>query len=167
MRVFNRLWSAAEQIISSISKLRGLPPLDGQSMLQRSCEDMREVLSTSTLQTEQEKKCVIIESPYAGNLRVNLAYAHACARDSHRKGEAPFLSHLLYTQFLDDANDSDRAEGMESGFAWMRRGDFVAVYTDLGISSGMKTGIERAMSMDIPVECRTLPDYIDWRPDAL
>jgi hypothetical protein len=43
-------------------------------------------------------KLVIIESPYAGEVEANVAYARACMRDSLGHGEAPIASHLLYTQ---------------------------------------------------------------------
>lgn len=43
-------------------------------------------------------RLVILESPYAGNIEKNVAYARACVRDSLSRGEAPIASHLLYTQ---------------------------------------------------------------------
>jgi hypothetical protein len=43
-------------------------------------------------------KLVILESPYAGDVAANTAYARACVRDSLSRGEAPLASHLLYTQ---------------------------------------------------------------------
>ena len=47
---------------------------------------------------------VLLESPYAGDIEANLSYARACMRDCFERGEAPFASHLLYTQMgvLDD-----------------------------------------------------------------
>ena len=39
---------------------------------------------------------VILESPYAGNVEENVAYARAAVRDSLLRGEAPIASHLLY-----------------------------------------------------------------------
>ena len=41
---------------------------------------------------------VIFESPYAGNVEENVAYARAAVRDSLLRGELPIASHLLYTQ---------------------------------------------------------------------
>lgn len=43
-------------------------------------------------------KLVIIESPFAGNVRENILYARMAVRDSLLRGEAPIASHLLYTQ---------------------------------------------------------------------
>ena len=41
---------------------------------------------------------VILESPYAGSVEENVAYARAAVRDSLLRGESPIASHLLYTQ---------------------------------------------------------------------
>ena len=65
-------------------------------------------------------RLVIIESPYAGNVPLNLLYLRACMRDCLSRGEAPFASHALYTQpgVLDDGDPAERAHGIEAGFAW-------------------------------------------------
>ena len=43
-------------------------------------------------------RLVIVESPYAGDIEANVAYARACLGDCLSRGEAPFACHLLYTQ---------------------------------------------------------------------
>lgn len=106
-------------------------------------------------------KRVIIESPFApviagGDPRRNIEYAKACLLDSLKRGEAPFASHLLYPQVLDDANPEQRKLGMEAGFAWMQVAEASCVYTDLGISGGMAKGVGIAEHYGIPVEYRTL-----------
>lgn len=89
---------------------------------------------------------VIIESPYAGNIELNLRYLRACMADCLRRGEAPFASHGLYTQpgVLDDGVPEERARGIHAGFAWRDLADATVVYTDLGTSSGMQFGIKAA-----------------------
>ena len=55
---------------------------------------------------------VILESPYAGSVEENVAYARAAVRDSLLRGESPIASHLLYTQpgiLRDDVPDERRA----------------------------------------------------------
>lgn len=101
-------------------------------------------------------KRVIIESPYAGDIDLNVAYANACLLDSLRRGEAPFASHLLYPQVLDDATTHERAQGIAAGFAWGDVADLTAVYEDFGISTGMQLGIDRAVSQHRAIEYRTL-----------
>jgi hypothetical protein len=104
------------------------------------------------------KPLTIIESPYAGLLARNIAYAKAAVRHSLHLGEAPFASHLFYAQpgILDDGIPDERTLGMEAGWEWMTVADKVAVYTDLGISPGMQAGIERAKLLGLPVEMRSI-----------
>ncbi|MDO8558168.1 MAG: hypothetical protein Q7S09_03190 [bacterium] len=104
-------------------------------------------------------KRVVVESPYAGDVELNVAYARACMRDSLlRRREAPLASHLLYTQsgVLDDTIPEERALGIEAGLTWGNLAEASVVYTDLGISGGMQQGIERAEKEKRPVERRRL-----------
>ena len=103
-------------------------------------------------------RLVILESPYAGDVARNLAYARACMADCLARGEAPYASHLLYAQpgVLDDTKPDERALGMAAGFAWGERADATVVYTDLGTSAGMAAGIEQAKAAGRTVEMRTL-----------
>ena len=103
-------------------------------------------------------KRVIVESPYAGEVARNERYARACLADCLKRGEAPFASHLLYTQpgILDDTLPDERRLGIEAGFIWGRVAELTVVYTDLGLSNGMKQGIEAAARHGRPVEFREL-----------
>ena len=103
---------------------------------------------------------VIIESPFKGRTPAeeaeNIEYARKAMRDSLYRGEAPFASHLLYPQMLDDANEHERRMGIEAGLLIGRSADRTVVYTDRGISPGMKQGIKRAEDEGRPVEYRSL-----------
>lgn len=103
-------------------------------------------------------KLVILESPYAGDVESNLRYARACMADCLRRLEAPFASHLLYTQpgVLDDTKPEERKLGMEAGLLWGRAAEATVVYVDLGITPGMRQGIDRADSEGRPVYIRSL-----------
>ncbi len=100
----------------------------------------------------------MLETPFAGEVARNLRYARACARDCLLRGEAPFASHLLYTQpgILDDDKLWDRHLGMAAGFAWGELADATVVYGDLGLSAGMAAGIAAARTAGRPVEERVL-----------
>jgi hypothetical protein len=102
-------------------------------------------------------KLVVIESPYAGDVEANMAYARECVLDCLRRNEAPYASHLFYTQVLDDTKPEERARGMEAGFRWGEKADLVAVYTDRGVSRGMEEGIRQAKLRGTPIDFRTLP----------
>ena len=103
-------------------------------------------------------KRVLIESPYAGDVEGNVAYARACVLDSLRRGEAPYASHLFFTQpgLLDDCDGQERALGIEAGLAWGAAAELTVVYADRGVSGGMRAGIERAELEGRPVEYRSL-----------
>ena len=106
-------------------------------------------------------KLVVIESPYAGNVKENIRYLQACMRDCLLRGEAPYASHGLYTQpgVLDDLVAEERQHGIEAGFAWRRVAELTVVYHDLGLSSGMRYGIDDAIARGCPVEYRSLPGW--------
>ena len=105
---------------------------------------------------------VIIESPYAGDVETNLRYARACMKDCFDRGEAPFASHLLYTQdgVLDDTIPNERALGIDAGLLWGAMADKSVLYTDLGISKGMEYGIASAERHNRPIEYRTLTGWL-------
>ena len=106
-------------------------------------------------------RCVIIESPYAGNIERNVKYAREAMWDCLQRGEAPYASHLLYTQVgvLDDSDPIQRERGIQAGFAWRSASQATVVYEDLGISTGMKYGIEHAKKLGHPIEYRKLKGW--------
>lgn len=110
------------------------------------------------------KPVVIIESPYAGDIERNVAYARAALRDSVLRGECPLASHLLYTQpgVLRDEVHAERELGMGLGWHVMQRADRVVIYTDLGWSSGMKRGKDAAIAAGKAFEERSLgPHWLE------
>lgn len=88
----------------------------------------------------------------------NRAYLAECLADSLKRGEAPFASHGIYTLpgVLDDDIDAERDAGIAAGFAWGAVADRVIVYQDLGISYGMRLGIEAAHQRGTPVYYRRI-----------
>ena len=108
------------------------------------------------------KKLVILETPYKGDnwdkTKLNIEYARKCMRDCFMRGEFPFASHLLYTHegILVDENQEEGKLGIEAGLSWGECADKTVVYTDFGISDGMKRGIERAKECGRDVEMRSL-----------
>lgn len=106
---------------------------------------------------------VVIESPYAGNIDLNVKYARAAMRDCLLRGEAPYASHLLYTQpgVLRDEIPDERNMGILAGFAFRQLAQKTVVYDDLGISKGMQWGIDDSIKRGVPVEYRKLPDFVE------
>jgi len=101
---------------------------------------------------------VYLESPYAGDVAANVAYARECVMDCLRRGEAPFASHLFFTQpgVLMDADPAERALGIQAGLAWAEVADATVVYMDHGVSPGMQLGIDAAEKAGRPIERRWL-----------
>lgn len=88
----------------------------------------------------------------------NRIYARKCLHDSLMRGEAPFASHLLYPQVLHDSWNEERDIGIQAGLAWLEVCDASVVYTDRGISEGMREGILAAEQLGIGIEYRSLFD---------
>jgi hypothetical protein len=103
-------------------------------------------------------KRVILESPYAGSIERNLAYARACVRDCLTRGEAPIASHLLFTQpgILRDGIPKDRELGIDAGLAWLEVADAMVLYIDRGMSPGMNDAMRAAQRIGVPTELRCL-----------
>lgn len=89
-------------------------------------------------------KPVVLETPFAGNVEANIRYARKCMHDMLQRGEAPYASHLLYTQdgVLDDTIPEERTLGIEAGFAWKHiPGVHTVFYLDKGMSAGMELAL--------------------------
>jgi len=125
---------------------------------------------------------VIVESPFKTDTIIlvngekfvaeeaeNVLYARACLRDCLDRGEAPFASHLLYTQegVLNDAVPEERRQGIEAGFEIAKRFDRRAFYVDRGFSSGMKWGLVNAWRLQQVCEVRMLGGRwnVGWLPE--
>ncbi len=113
-------------------------------------------------------RLVVLESPHRAKtqeeLERKIQYAMKCMKDCFKRGEYPFVSHLLYAQqgILDDNDEDERKAGIEAGLAWASYADATVVYTDLGITEGMRIGIERAEKEKRLIEYRRL-----WQPEYL
>lgn len=105
-------------------------------------------------------RLVIIESPFAGEVEANVAYAKRAVHDCLERGEAPIASHLLFTQpgILDDSKPNERLTGINAGLEWYRVAEACVVYCDRGVSIGMTVGIERAKRYGVLVEYRSIGD---------
>lgn len=106
-------------------------------------------------------KMVMLESPYAGFVEDNIEYAQICMHDSIMRGEAPFASHLLYTQpnVLNDNIPCERILGMKAGMEVATRCDASVFYLDRGVSSGMKYGYASAREAGRPIIIRSLDGF--------
>jgi len=99
---------------------------------------------------------VILESPYAGDVKRNLEYARLCVKDSLLRGESPLASHLLYTQMLDDDIPKERKLGIDAGLAWKEVADKHVFYIDYGMSPGMEYALKYSVVTGARIETRKI-----------
>ena len=103
-------------------------------------------------------RLVILESPYAGDIEANVAYARRCIRDSLERDEAPIASHLLFTQpgILVDEIPEQCQLGVAAGLAWATVADAMVLYIDRGMSPGMREAMKLAQRMSLTVDLRMI-----------
>lgn len=111
-------------------------------------------------------KRVVIESPFGAPTKEgqeeNIRYLRACMRDCLDRGEAPFASHGLYTQdgVLNDWDPHEREKGIQAGFEWRAVAQATIVYSDRGITAGMRAGIHKASQLQ---EGGVFDHYVEYR----
>ena len=102
----------------------------------------------STVEKEERalrafRPIVYICSPYAGEIEKNVKAAQEYSRFAVEKGYIPIAPHLLFPQFLNDANPKERQLGLFFGNALMGKCSEVWVFGSY-ISAGMEAEINRA-----------------------
>lgn len=112
-------------------------------------------------------KLVVVESPYKGETNEerfrNVYYARLCLHDCIvNHGEAPFASHLLYTQphILRDEVPEERLQGIDAGLCFKRVVEYTVFYTDLDWSTGMKYAKSFCEQQEQKYIERKLPDSL-------
>lgn len=130
------------------------------------CSELEELYGRQkeSADDETKRRLVVIESPYAAD-HVNKTgvsdherYGRRAMADSIARDEAPYASHLLYTQdgVLNDRYEDERQCGIRSGFAWGEKADLRVFYIDYGMSDGMCAGMQEAFRLRQPIEFRRI-----------
>lgn len=96
------------------------------------------------------KPCVFICSPFAGDVAGNTMRAIRYMRFAVASGAIPFAPHLLYPQFLDEDDPSERELGLFFGMVWLGKCDELWVF-GRHISNGMAREITKAKKHGIPI----------------
>ena len=97
---------------------------------------------------------VYICSPYAGDIERNVRAARNYCRFAVDKGFIPIAPHLLFPQFLNDADPRERELGLFFGNALMRKCSEVWVFGG-NITAGMQAEIKRARWKNYRLRCFT------------
>lgn len=113
-------------------------------------------------------KRVIIESPYGSDddqiVERNIRFLRACMHDAIvNHNEAPYASHGLYTQpgVMNDRDEKERDLSIQAGLLWRDVAELAVVYTNLGITKGMRFGIQHAEERDNPIVYRRLDSWAE------
>lgn len=102
----------------------------------------------------QENNLVFICSPLRGDYIENQKRAKGYCREAIMAGYIPIAPHVYFTQFLDDTVESERILGIDCGIALLDKCSEIWIYTERGISDGMKTEIEHAKQKGIKLVWR-------------
>lgn len=93
---------------------------------------------------------VFICSPLAGNMEQNLENARRYSKYAVEQGAIPLAPHLLFPQFMDDADRTQRELGIFFGLVLMGKCDEMWVFGST-VSAGMKTEIAKARKRGLPI----------------
>jgi len=93
---------------------------------------------------------VFICSPLAGDVEHNLEQARRCCRFAVTKGAIPLAPHLLFPQFMDDGDKTQRNLAILMGLVLLSKCHELWCFGDR-ISPGMAIELEKAKRLGIPV----------------
>ena len=111
----------------------------------------------------RHRKLVFICSPLAGRMKWNIRNARRYSLYAIGQGVVPVTPHLMYTQYLDDADPEHRAMAMECGISLLRRCSEIWVFGGR-VSGGMRREIAFARRHNIAVRyfngnCEEVPPF--------
>lgn len=96
------------------------------------------------------KPLVFICSPFAGDMQRNIQRARGYSRFAVQNNYIPIAPHLLFPQFIDDNDKSERSLGIFMGLVLMSKCNEVWVFGSR-VSSGMATEIKKAKQRRLPI----------------
>ena len=89
-------------------------------------------------------------SPYSGDVQANTALARQFCGFAVAAGQIPLAPHLLFPQFINEADPDERELAMCFNKVLLSRCDVVWVYTGR-VSRGMRAEIEWARDLELPI----------------
>lgn len=93
---------------------------------------------------------VYVCSPFAGDTRANVALARCFSAALVERGCIPVTPHLLFPQFMDDADPDARELAMFMGRIVMSKCEQVWIYAPQ-VSAGMHEEARWARHLDLPI----------------
>jgi len=106
---------------------------------------------------------VFICSPLAGDVEHNLEQARRCCRFAVTKGAIPLAPHLLFPQFMDDSDKTQRNLAIFMGLVLLSKCHELWRFGNK-ISPGMAIELEKAKRLGIPIrhfsgECAEVKEH--------
>ncbi len=98
----------------------------------------------------RHRRRVYVVSRYAGDIKTNVRNARKYCRFAASKKMIPFASHLLYPQFINDADPKERELGLLFGLTWLSLCDEVWCFGKEH-SPGMQAEIHEAKRLKKPI----------------
>ncbi len=93
---------------------------------------------------------VFICSPFAENVERNISRAQGYSRFAVSQNYIPFAPHLLFPQFMDDADTDQRKLGLFFGMVFLAKCHEMWVF-GRNITKGMSVEIEKAKQKNITI----------------
>ena len=104
------------------------------------------------------RRLVVLESPYKAteshSVEQHRVYLAHCLTDCRKRSEEPHASH--YGLMGDDDDELQRQLGIRAGWQWGELAEYVVVYSDFGVSEGMKLSIDNYTKLGKRIEWRKL-----------
>lgn len=106
---------------------------------------------------------VYICSPYAGEIEQNIENARCYSRYAIQQNYIPLAPHLLFPQFMDDTQNTDRRLGIFFGMVLMSKCAELWVFGDR-LSAGMAIELEKAKRRRLKIryfdsDCKEVLSY--------
>ena len=110
-------------------------------------------MSESPILSVERRPIVVVLSPYRAKFASEKIrywrYRQACIRHATAEGYAPYASHQMMTNALDDDVDMERDAGFECEESYLRVARHVFAYENLGISQGMHRTMQRLQELHV------------------
>ena len=136
----------------------GVNKLNGEGYHDPTAYEALTTISRDEKKRKSYRPLVFICSPLAGNIEGNIENARQYSKFAVNKGTIPFAPHLLFPQFMEEGDKSQRDLGIFFGLVLLGKCDGMWVFGEF-FSAGMKMEIVKAEKRGIPIryfdeECR-------------
>lgn len=113
-------------------------------------DTLSQLIRTAFIPADGYRFVVYICSPYSGDTENNVELARALCAHAVSQHKIPLAPHLLFPQFMDDNDASERELAMFFNRILLSKCEAIWVYT-ARVSAGMRAEIEWAHHLELPI----------------